>query len=272
MISIKKFPRTFVFLLCAFAGIEFYFAKQQRTLEDIFKYLPWIAFVFLVALSALLLIEPERRPTALTTRLKIWSVLPMIFLVPIFASIIAYSSIVLAFDFVSAANQAKNANQIAFLALIFGFFLWLFRFHCRSTYGLSEALMGGYFAWHTVGANIWKSESDMYLAVLTAGVYLIVRGLDNIEQGLEKDKLVTYLKSLKQRTFNKQEDKIAVEKYDRSKRVEEDKIAEEYFIQSIKNPAERYIDKDSLSPENLSRFPQIVERIREIELTRKNNR
>lgn len=266
----NKFPRTFALFVCAFAGIEFYFALQQRALEDIFKYLPWIAFVFLVALSALF-IERERRPTALTTSLKIWSVLPMMFLVPIVASIITYSSIVLAYDFLSAAIQTKSAIRIAILATIAGLVLWFFRFKCRSTYGLIEALVGVYLAWRTVEANTWKSESDMYLAVLTAGVYLIVRGVDNIEQGLEKDRLIAYLKSLKQRTFNKHEDKIAVEKFDRSNRAQGDKINREDIVQSIASPAERYIDKDSLSPENLSRFPQLVERIREIELKRKIN-
>ena len=75
--------------------------------------------------------------------------------------------------------------------------LFLFRYYCRSIYGLSETLVGLIVAASRVWNNdIPASDPSLYLAILTAGVYLVVRGLDNIYQGIvsqPRDRVVDVL-------------------------------------------------------------------------------
>ena len=60
--------------------------------------------------------------------------------------------------------------------------LFPFRLRYRCLYGVSEACVGlavaANHAWPGAGIG-----AEFYLTVLTAGVYLVVRGLDNIHQG-----------------------------------------------------------------------------------------
>lgn len=81
--------------------------------------------------------------------------------------------------------------------LLVGGMLFLFRQSYRALYGLTEVLAGVSVALsreHSPDANF--HESSFYLALLTAGVYLVVRGLDNIGQGIDgpaPDPAVTWL-------------------------------------------------------------------------------
>jgi uncharacterized membrane protein len=68
-----------------------------------------------------------------------------------------------------------------------GLALFYFRLKLRSVYGFSEAAVGLVVAAHLAQDQILKnSNMGFYFAVLTAGVYLVVRGLDNVHQGLTK--------------------------------------------------------------------------------------
>lgn len=91
---------------------------------------------------------------------------------------------------ISPTIPKRNAIVLAILAtLLLGIALWYFRLKRRAFYGLTETMIG-----LTVVAFRALSESEdnlntpeFYLALLTAGIYLVVRGLDNIHQGLTKE-------------------------------------------------------------------------------------
>lgn len=91
------------------------------------------------------------------------------------------------------ATSKPGAVLITILGTVAtGALLFYIRLRLRSVYGLTEAIVGV-----TMAANRVMSLQDMtsfrdsnfYLALLTAGIYLVVRGMDNIHQGLTKSPL-----------------------------------------------------------------------------------
>jgi hypothetical protein len=79
----------------------------------------------------------------------------------------------------------------ALLTLPVGLLLFYFRLKLRAFYGLTEALVGMAVAAQRASdiGVIALDNRNFYLAILTAGIYLVVRGLDNIHQGLTKPHL-----------------------------------------------------------------------------------
>lgn len=72
---------------------------------------------------------------------------------------------------------------------VVGLALFLFRLRFRFVYGLSEVLVGVLVAVHRLtgeSSQPGSTSAALYLAILTAGVYLVVRGLDNMHQGLTR--------------------------------------------------------------------------------------
>jgi hypothetical protein len=67
--------------------------------------------------------------------------------------------------------------------------LFYFRLRLRSIYGFSEAIVGIVVATQRIAteSDAVIKQPAFYLAILTAGIYLVVRGLDNVHQGLKKD-------------------------------------------------------------------------------------
>jgi hypothetical protein len=80
----------------------------------------------------------------------------------------------------------------AFVALV----LFQFRRSCRVVYGVSEAAVGLLVAVNHVSRETTLNTS-LYVAVLVGGVYLVVRGLDNMEVGInaESDPVVKMAKA-----------------------------------------------------------------------------
>lgn len=73
--------------------------------------------------------------------------------------------------------------------IVGGALFWL-RLRLRSTYGMTEVVAGLLVSTFKVTAEDTTSflqRTDFYIAFLTAGIYLVVRGLDNVHQGLTKD-------------------------------------------------------------------------------------
>jgi hypothetical protein len=71
---------------------------------------------------------------------------------------------------------------------LLGAAFFMFRLKQRLLYGLTEALAGIAVAAHRVSLERdagLPTDTGFYFAVLTAGVYLVVRGLDNMHQGLK---------------------------------------------------------------------------------------
>jgi hypothetical protein len=85
-----------------------------------------------------------------------------------------------------------SGNRSKFIALsalgviaIGGVFFWI-RLRYRFTYGLVEAAVGVAFAVHRLALESkpeLPAEPAFYFAMLTASIYLVVRGLDNMHQG-----------------------------------------------------------------------------------------
>lgn len=77
-----------------------------------------------------------------------------------------------------------------------GVFLFLFRYKLRFFYGLSEIAFATYLSWHQLPEFPLKQVPDGYnaqnlvLAVMAGSVYLVVRGLDNMQQGWSTDVLI----------------------------------------------------------------------------------
>lgn len=81
-----------------------------------------------------------------------------------------------------------SAAVVAILAGLAGLTLFWFRLRMRALYGLSEVAAGlSIAAWrgfNQAGAGV-PGSAEFYVAILTASIYLVVRGLDNVYQGLQ---------------------------------------------------------------------------------------
>lgn len=76
----------------------------------------------------------------------------------------------------------------SFGILLIGVLFFYFRLLLRVIYGLAEVIVGIVIGTDKVLENFEQlSSSKLYLIILTASIYLIVRGLDNIHQGLTKE-------------------------------------------------------------------------------------
>jgi hypothetical protein len=85
-----------------------------------------------------------------------------------------------------------RAVAASLLVLATGSLLFYFRLHYRSLYGATEALVGVLVAMQRVLSTPGGSprlDVDLFLPLLTASIYLVVRGFDNVHQGLTKDPL-----------------------------------------------------------------------------------
>jgi hypothetical protein len=86
-------------------------------------------------------------------------------------------------------SRTEAITVAALFTASIGASLFYFRLRLRSLYGLTETLVGVGVAAHRTyiePATVARDPS-FYLALLTAGVYLVVRGLDNVHQGIVKD-------------------------------------------------------------------------------------
>jgi hypothetical protein len=82
-----------------------------------------------------------------------------------------------------------RAAAASLLVLLAGSSLFYFGLRLRSIYGATEVLIGVGIAMQRVlgtPKGAVALTTDVFLALLTASVYLVVRGFDNIHQGLIK--------------------------------------------------------------------------------------
>ncbi len=107
---------------------------------------------------------------------------------------IYYSLFVLIKDFALKLQSSELPNYLVIsitivITLSLGFILFYFRLRRRSIYGVTEALVGVLIAVEKISSENFHefSSSNFFLAFLTASVYLVVRGFDNIHQGFTKE-------------------------------------------------------------------------------------
>lgn len=83
------------------------------------------------------------------------------------------------------ANQTQFMVVTGFAVCGVGGVLFWFRLKQRFLYGITEIGVGVSFGMHRVTIEQWSGAptcAGFYLALLTAGIYLVVRGADNIHQ------------------------------------------------------------------------------------------
>jgi len=165
-------------------------AIQTRTLEDFSRYSLYIASP--IALGALIVGSLEWKKAGFPASGLLFvpfGAVALIFLGAFYYSIAA--SLRDLYFWVQAPELSRTgAVAVAICAtLILGAGLFYFRLRMRSIYGITEATVGLAVAAHRVATESGSAAQDpaFYLALLTAGVYLVVRGLDNVHQGLTKD-------------------------------------------------------------------------------------
>lgn len=167
------------------------YSIRNRTFDDFIRY-PLYAAVPIVIVAALALLaiwwrsgfrrpEVEELITMLLVPLGIWLASTMYYAIGA-----AIKDAYLWMRMASTSKESAVVIGITVTAALAGL-LFYFRLILRSCYGLTETLVGLAIAGDRIAAQTSASySSQFYLAVLTAGVYLIVRGLDNIHQGLTK--------------------------------------------------------------------------------------
>jgi hypothetical protein len=97
------------------------------------------------------------------------------------------------FAFSPGISKISSIVLVGFATLAIGSMFFLIRLKWRFVYGASEACAGVVVAsqrFYTEAiVGHLNSMTPIVLAILTAGVYLVVRGADNMHQGLTKEPL-----------------------------------------------------------------------------------
>jgi hypothetical protein len=172
---------------------------RTRPIEDVIKYSSYIiavaSIIFISIFIAFAIQSGISKPTKADLLVYFGIVVMIIIIGPIYYSIGA--SLKDLYFWIQSPELSKRGAIILTLiiTLILGLTLFYFRLRARSIYGITEAAVG-----LTVAANKISLEdshtvisSNFYLAMLTASVYLVVRGLDNIHQGLTKEPIDPYI-------------------------------------------------------------------------------
>jgi len=104
------------------------------------------------------------------------------------------------FVYIQSPETTRNwaTCVTVFSILTVSLVLFYLRLKYRCIYGLSEATIGVLIAIHKVLFSESKDliDSEFYVAILTASIFLIVRGFDNIHIGLTKEPDAVALKFL----------------------------------------------------------------------------
>ena len=167
-------------------------AILNRTLADFVRYSLYIA-VPLATLATVTLLTIWARQRFRRLPAEEWAILPFTLFVVLLGSVTYYVFAVSAKDaYLWLRSPWASQNVVLVMGVVttglLGGGLFYFRLRLRSLYGLTEALVGLTVAGHRIATDYATSmsQSSFYLAVLTAGVYLVVRGLDNVQQGFNK--------------------------------------------------------------------------------------
>lgn len=180
----------------------FIYAITTRTVE---QFLPYglitygVVAVILNALGAFFLVQ-NRAHKPLTPR-RIGRALALMWGLAIPIALFYYGAVVVLMDLLDFQRGQQHWSPrhmmavTAALTVIAGVCFFWFRLRQRFLYGLSEALVGVAITIHRAGLEKSMTiplDSSFYYAILTAGIYLLVRGLDNMHQAAKGgDRLFT---------------------------------------------------------------------------------
>jgi hypothetical protein len=172
------------------------FARHNESIT--FFYLAFSSF-FLVIAAAILVDFSKPRAFEITLNKKLSQTLLALGLAALFASSLSIGLLGLNYLFFTALPFTDAAVQrvvtrkellvggtALMTALVGSLFFW-FRLRQRFLYGITESLAGVAVAAHRLSIEPGDSipgDGAFYVAVLTAGVYLVVRGIDNMHQAV----------------------------------------------------------------------------------------
>lgn len=207
MLSIRAFGREnrtellFVVLIlhaCVYAALN-------RTLEDFIHYPAILAVITTAGIHYYLVsfwISTGARVKL--ERSLLWGWFVYIPIIAVACGIAYYSAWVVIKDAYLWLQAFVPSRPFAYaitipVVLLIGYALFQFRLRCRFFYGLGEATVGVLVAVMRVpvsGGDPFDWESAVYIAMLTAGVFLVVRGFDNMHTGLRPDSYDAFLKAI----------------------------------------------------------------------------
>ncbi|TPD71270.1 hypothetical protein [Flavobacterium microcysteis] len=187
-IKLKLSPHgRFISLIFALSCIIY--ASQNRKLSDfLLNSGKIILVIYSIIFIALFFIVKKTKNFSFPKKLII-ALLLIVALGPIYYSI----GVVINDVYLYVKSPTISRNWSAFITvfsiLILGLLLFYVRLKFRCVYGISEAAVGIFIAMHKV---IFIEPSDLltsefYIAILTASIFLVVRGFDNIYVGLTKE-------------------------------------------------------------------------------------
>jgi hypothetical protein len=185
--------RVFGILVITLLGLCTAYAAASRGWWQIFKaFTPWIAFVILAFAGA------GVNTASSTFWRRVESSFQFIAVVLGFVGcgtvlfFIVGPSLEDLYTWISKLDSAGKRTLVGTVILVaVGTGLFWFRLMWRSTYGATEALVGVLVGIQRLmsAPDNWATDRETFVVLLTASVYLIVRGLDNVHHGLTKEPL-----------------------------------------------------------------------------------
>ncbi len=175
---------------------------QTRPSTDILKYSLYIIAAVFVIFSVIMIVLAFQgkvdKPRKGDLVMYLATIIAIFLIGPIYYSVGA--SIKDLYLWIQSPQVPKSGAIIMILAItsILGVILFYFRLRARSIYGITEAGIGLTVAAYKVASEDSQTlaTTNFYLVILTASVYLVVRGLDNIHQGLTKEPIDQYMRKL----------------------------------------------------------------------------
>ena len=174
----------------------------NRTFDDFLKYSIYISGFTLIFILVIIVIFSYRSISSNLTKDNIIFTLGII-VATLFTGPLYYSIVVAIKDlyFWTQSSAISREWAIVFVlvtTIIFGFSLFFFRLYARGIYGFTEIIAGLGVAAQKVYTekSLDLTKSSFYFVILTAAIYLVVRGLDNIHQSLTKDPIDPYARNI----------------------------------------------------------------------------
>jgi len=189
------------FILVSLLGLIGFSFSVFTYWDLIIKYWFWIALFYLspvIIYLPLYFLENIKHKKQLHSSLRNFTLQYGVLFVAVFG-LISYGLAALGFYEIYLIASSPGMSEVSslvlvgFVALALGTILFYFRLKWRFCYGLTEAVVGvivasqRFYSDAVLGRE--TSTAPVLLAILTAGVYLVVRGADNMHQGLVKEPL-----------------------------------------------------------------------------------
>lgn len=166
---------------------------KTRSLEEFVHYSSYVAIGVTAIISIILVADWKDKRFRLPKLSDLPGLLGIVIFIP-FAAAMYYAlgaAVIDAFRWMISPTSVSTKYTILtmFMVFVVGSILYTIRFVYRSLYGLTEAIVGLAVSGQKVinSGDTGFSDPAFYIAILTAGVYLVVRGFDNIHQGITKE-------------------------------------------------------------------------------------